>query len=98
MQTLLGILRVGVMLAFIWLSKTAIECATGRAAASTASLTLWFALMVGCLLTDVLLSQWIRYKEARATMLMNNSVNRRLFNTLMALPLVNGQQGFHSGD
>ncbi|MDE7397623.1 MAG: ABC transporter ATP-binding protein, partial [Muribaculum sp.] len=98
LRTLLGVIRVGVVLAFIWLSKTAIDCATGRVAAETATLVAWFALMVVCLLADVLLSQWVRYLEARSTMLMDNSVNRRLFNVLMTMPLVNGQQGFHSGD
>lgn len=98
LRTLLGVLRVGVVLAFIWLSKTAIDCATGRIPAKSGMLLTWFALMVVCMLTEVLLSQWVRYIESRATMLMNNRVNRRLFNVLMDLPLVNGQQGFHSGD
>lgn len=98
LRTLLGVLRVGIMLAFIWLSKTAIDCATGKIAAATGTLIAWFALMIACMLADVLLSQWIKYLESRAAMLMNNRVNRRLFNVLMTLPLVNGQQGFHSGD
>ncbi len=91
-------MKVGVMLAFIWLSKTAIDCATGRAADSSGSLEIWFALMVACMLTDLLLSQCVKYIDSRAVLLMNNRVNRRLFNVLMAMPLVNGQQGFHSGD
>lgn len=97
-RTLLGVLKVGVVLVFIWLSKTAIDCATGKVPAATSTLILWFALMIGCKLADVLLSQWANYIESRATMLMDNSVNRRLFNVLMDLPLINGQQGFHSGD
>lgn len=95
---MLGVLKVGLMLTFIWLSKTAIDCATGKQPSNTGTLMVWFALMVACLLVDVLVSQWIRYLETRASMLMNNRVNRRLFNVLMTLPLVNGQQGFHSGD
>lgn len=83
---------------FIWLSKTAIDCATGKIAASLSTLTLWFGLMVVCMLTDVLLSQLIRYIEVRADMLMKNRISRRMFNRLMTSPLVNGQQGFHSGD
>lgn len=98
LRTLLGILRVGVVLTFIWLSKTAIDCATGRVPANTTTLIGWFVLMVFCLLADVLFSQWARYMESRSEMQMNNRVNRRLFNVLMTLPLVNGQQGFHSGD
>ncbi len=98
LRTLLGIVRVGVVLTFIWLSKTAIDCAIGRVSADTYTLIAWFALMVVCMLADVMLSQWVRYLESRATLLMDNSVNRRLFNVLMAMPLVNGQQGFHSGD
>lgn len=98
LRTLLGVVRVGVMLAFVWLSKTAIDCATGRAYAQTATLVAWFGLMVGCMLAEVCISQCVRYIESRATMRMNNRINRRLFNVLMALPLVNGQQGFHSGD
>ncbi len=86
------------MLTFIWLSKTAIDCATGKQSAQDGSLLVWFVLMVACLLGDVSVSQWARYLETRATMLMNNMVNRRLFNVLMTLPFVNGQQGFHSGD
>ncbi len=62
------------------------------------TLILWFGLMIVCLLADVLLSQWIRYIEVRADMLMKNRISRRLFNRLMISPLVNGQQGFHSGD
>lgn len=98
LRTLLGVLRVGVVLAFIWLSKTAIDCATGRIQAAEGTLITWFALMVACLSADVAMSQWARYMETRATMLMTNRINRRLFNVLMTMPLVNGQQGFHSGD
>lgn len=98
LRTLLGILRVAALLSFIWFSKTAIDCATGRTPVAVSSLVLWFVLMIVCKLADVLLSQWGSYIESRATMLMNNSVNRRLFNILLDLPLVNGQQGFHSGD
>lgn len=98
LRTLLGVLRVGLALTFIWLIKTAIDCATGKVAAQTGTLVIWFSLMVLSLLIDVLVSRRINYIEARATMLMYNRVNRRLFNVLMALPLVNGQQGFHSGD
>lgn len=98
LRTLLGILKVGVMLAFIWLSKTAIDCATGRVAAPTETLTLWFGLMVACMLSDMFLTQCVKYMDSRSIMQMNNRVNRRLFNVLMAMPLVNGQQGFHSGD
>lgn len=98
LRTLLGVIRVGVILLFIWLSKTVIDCATGRMSSSPGTLVGWFALMVVCMLVDVLLSQWGRYIETRATMLMNNRLNRRLFNVLMTLPLVNRHQGFHSGD
>lgn len=98
MRTVLGVVRVGLVLTFIWLSKTAIDCATGRQPATTGTLMAWFGLMVGCLALDVTVSQWARYIETRATMLMNNRVERRLFNVLMTLPFVNGQQGFHSGD
>lgn len=98
LRTVIGIIRVGVVLAFIWLSKTAIDCATGKIPVANHTLITMFALMVVCLLGDVSLSQCVRYIESRTTMLMNNRVNRRLFNTLMTLPLVNGQQGFHSGD
>lgn len=97
-RTLLGVVRVAILLAFVWLSKTTIDCATGRVPAATSMLILLFGLMIGCKLADVLLSQWASYIESRATMLMNNSVNRRLFNVLMSLPLIKGQQGFHSGD
>lgn len=86
------------MLAFVWFSKTAIDCATGRVASSSGTLVMWFALMVACMLSDLLLAQWVRYMESRATVLMTNRVNRRLFNVLMAQPLVNGKHGFHSGD
>lgn len=98
LRIVLGVIRVGAVLAFIWLSKTAIDCATGRVPVASSTLIALFALMVACLLADLGLSQWVRYIEARTLMLMNNRVNRRLFNTLMVLPLVNGQQGFHSGD
>ncbi len=97
-RTLAGIVRVALSLAFIWLSKTAIDCATGRVEAADGALTLWFGLMVGCLLCDIAIAQWSRYIESRALMRMNNRINRRLFNALMTMPLVNGQQGFHSGD
>ncbi|MDE5749332.1 MAG: ABC transporter ATP-binding protein/permease [Duncaniella sp.] len=98
LRTMLGVIRVGVVLTFIWLSKAAIDCATGRTLTSTGTLIGWFAAMVVCILTDVLLSQWVRYIESRANVQMNNRVNRRLYNVLMAVPLVNGRQGFHSGD
>lgn len=99
LRTLLGVLRVGLALTFIWLSKTAIDCATGKLAAHTdMPLAGWFALMVVCLLSDVIVSRLINYIETRAPMLLNNKAERRLFDILMTLPFVNGQQGFHSGD
>ncbi len=97
LRTLLGVLKVGTVLAFIWLSKTAIDCATSGSA-DGGSLARWFGLMVACLLADVGLSQWGRYIESRSTMLMTNGVNRRLFNALMARPMAKGQAGLHSGD
>ena len=98
LRTLLGVVRVGVVLTFIWLSKATIDCATGKTPATTGTLAGWFGMMVVCILTDVLLSQWVKYIESRTSRLMNNRVNRRLFDVLMAMPLVNGRQGFHSGD
>ncbi|MDE6321731.1 MAG: ABC transporter ATP-binding protein, partial [Muribaculaceae bacterium] len=96
--TLLGVLRVGVILLFIWLSKSAIDCAVGRMSGGADTLVTLFSMMVVCMISDVLISQWTAYAESRATMRMRNSVNRRLYNALMTMPLVNGQQGFHSGD
>ena len=98
LRSVLGVIRVGFMLSFVWLSKTAIDCATGRIPAGTGELVLWFALMVGCLLSNVAITQTVNYMETRASVRMNNRLNLRLFNELMALPLVHGQQGFHSGD
>ena len=98
LRTTIGVVRVGVMLTFIWLSKTAIDCATGRTPVPVDTLILWFSLMVVCLIGSMLLSQCGRYIEARATLRMNNAISRRLFNILMRRPLVSGQQGFHSGD
>lgn len=98
LRTLVGIIRVGIILVFIWLSKTAIDCATGRIAVPLSTLIFYFSLMVAAMLLDVGLAQWVRYLESRSTMRMNIRVNRRLFNVLMAMPLVSGRQGFHSGD
>lgn len=98
LRTLLDVIKVGASLAFIWFSKTAIDCATGRVEASDGALVVWFALMVACMLTEVVISQCVRYIETRAGMSMNNRINRRLFNVLMAMPPVQGRQGFHSGD
>ncbi|MDE6715942.1 MAG: ABC transporter ATP-binding protein/permease [Muribaculaceae bacterium] len=95
---LLGVVRVAMVLLFIWLSKTVIDCATGRIATSMFALIVRFGLMVACLLADVALSQLIRYIEVRTEMLMNNRISRCLFHRLMVSPLVNGKQGFHSGD
>lgn len=86
------------MLAFVWFSKAAVDCATGRVQSVSGLLVMWFALMVVCMLSDLLLAQCVRYMEARASVLMTNRVNRRLFNVLMSQPLVNGKHGFHSGD
>lgn len=98
LRTLLGVGRVGVMLLFIWLSKTVIDFATGKTPASTSTLIWLFIAIIVCLLTDMVITQCVRYMESRATTQMNNRIDRRLYNVLMALPLVNGQQGFHSGD
>lgn len=99
LRTLLGVLRVGASLTFVWLSKATIDCATGRVPAGEGlSLVSLFALMAACMIVDMLLSQGARFIESRAVMRMNNSLSRRLFNILMAMPPVNGRQGFHSGD
>lgn len=98
LRTILGVIKVTSMLIFVWLSKTAIDCATGRVASSNDELILWFGLMVVCMLVDLLIGQWVKYIESRSGVLMNIRVTRRLFNELMLLPLVNGRQGFHSGD
>ncbi|MDE6311535.1 MAG: ABC transporter ATP-binding protein/permease [Muribaculaceae bacterium] len=98
LRTLLGVMRVGTVLSFIWLSKTAIDCATGRVPAETSTLVLWFGLMAACMFVDVGFSQGARYIEARANVKMTNRIDRKLFNVLMTMPLVDGRQGFHSGD
>ncbi len=97
-RTLLGVVRVALVLVFIWLSKTAIDCAIGKEVVAPDSLLFWFSLMVADLLLDVVVSRGIQYIETRSVMQMNIVVNRHLFNVLMLMPFVNGQQGFHSGD
>ena len=98
LRTLLGILRVALTLTIIWLSKTIIDCATGRIPAPTSVLIGYFAAIIISMLAEMFIAQWVRYIESRANIKMNNTINRRLFNVLLTLPLVNGRQGFHSGD
>ncbi len=98
LRMLLGVVRVGLSLAFVWLSKSAIDCATGRIPASGRSLITLLALMVGCMLGEMALSQWSKYIDSRASMQMNNSLSRRLFNVLMTMPLTGSGTELHSGD
>lgn len=98
LRTVLGILRVAVMLVFVWFSKSAIDCATGKIPGSDTTLVMWFALMIACMLIDILLSQSVKYIESRSLPQMNNRVSRRLFYILMTSPGVHGKQAYHSGD
>ncbi|MDE6273103.1 MAG: ABC transporter ATP-binding protein/permease, partial [Muribaculaceae bacterium] len=97
-RTLIGIVRVGIILLVIWLSKTAVDCATGRIPVEVPTLIFWFALLGVGMIVDMLLARWVNYIESRSDMLMTNSITRRLYNTLLSLPPVDGKQGFHSGD
>lgn len=98
LRTLLGVCKVGTILGFVWLSKAAIDCATGRVASPHGTLTKWFVLMIVCMLVDLVLTQCVKHIESRSALQMNNRLTRRLFNVLMVHPLVNGHQRFHSGD
>lgn len=99
LRTLLGVVKVLVMLLFVWLSKTAIDCATSRGTLHGGPRVMtWFGFMIVCMLVDLVMAQCIKYMETRSQMRMSNSLNRRLFNVLMTMPLRHGGKTFHSGD
>ncbi len=98
LRTLIGIVRVGIILVVIWLSKTAVDCATGKIPVSVSTLIFWFSLLAVGMLADMLLARWVNYLETRTDMLLTNRVTRRLYNILLAVPSADGQQPFHSGD
>ncbi len=97
-RTLLGIGKVATILSFVWLSKTAIDCATGRIPSSTRTLIMWFSLMVTCMVVDLILTQSVKHIEQRVSVRMNNSLSRRLFHILLLQGGARGKTRFHSGD
>ncbi len=94
LRVLLGILRIGASLSFVWLCKHLIDIATGIA---TGSLALGFVLMASCMALQVLLSALGSRIHVNTEISLRNSLRRSLFAHIMRSRWY-GRETFHSGD
>lgn len=92
--TLTGILRVVTGLAFVALSKRAVDIATGSA---TGSMSACIAALVGALVVELVCSAVYNRSAELSEAAMKNALQERFFNSFL-LSEWTGREKFHSGD
>lgn len=91
---LAGILRVGVGLVFVSLSKLTVDIAIGH---SEGGLMDCIIGLVGCLVVELACSAFVGRNMELTDVGLRNSIQRRLYRRLL-LSVWNGKEYFHSGD
>lgn len=91
---IVGGLHVGVSMTFVWICKELIDKATSG---SRDGLSLYIALMVGCMLLQILLSAIEQHISSLSDVLLKNKLRHTLFTRLMESRW-NGKEVFHTGD
>ncbi len=95
LESSLGILRAGVALALVWVSKHLVDIATGQA---EGSMTLWVVLMVACPLMQLALGSATMLIENRNEVRLRNSLRVNLFNHALNTRMAGSHEDIHSGD
>lgn len=91
---LVGVLRVAVSLAFVWVSMHLVDIATGE---SADSMSAGIAMLVACLLVQLLLLVSGSVLDVRTDMNLTNVLRYRLFNHVM-MSRWQGRESMHTGD
>lgn len=90
----IGVVRIAASMAFVWVSKSLIDIATGT---SGASLRLYIALMVVIMLIQIASATAASWWEGRFTTSTRNDVRAKVFKHVLDSEW-HGREAFHSGD
>ena len=91
---LIGMLRIVISLAFVWVCKIIVDVATQR---QGEHIWLWIAAMCGVILLMVITSAWnVRVRE-KSRIVITNNLRQRLFSRVMRARW-HGREALHSGD
>lgn len=93
-SSVVGMLHVAVSMSFVWICKSLIDIATS---ASDGNLKVYIALMVSCLLVQVVLSALETRIASYTDISFKNRLRHKLFSTLMESRW-DGKEAFHTGD
>lgn len=94
LDALAGCIRVCATLTFIWSSKSLIDIATGR---SEGSEVLLAAIMAGCMVLQILLSNYRVRLSAKNEVGLSNSLRHKVFTHIMESRWT-GREFLHTGD
>lgn len=95
LNLLLGLLQVGCGLAFVWLTKLAIDVATGRSTLLTLKGTLWtLAVLMLMQILITFANKWVRTTLA---VQLQNRIQHQFFSQLQQTEWIS-LRSFHSGD
>ena len=94
LQAAVGVVHVAVSLMYVWTSKQLIDIATSRI---EGNIYLFIAAMVGCIITQILLSTYVSRMEVESELDMKNRLRHRLFSHMMDSRWASGGQ-MHTGD
>ncbi len=91
---LIGMLRICISLAFVWVSKVIVDVATQQ---HGEHIWLWIGVMCGIILLMVITSAWnVRVRE-KNRIVITNKLRERLFSRVMRSQW-HGREALHSGD
>lgn len=93
-SSLIGILRVCVLLLFVWTCKQLIDVASH---VSDGNMGHYTVLLIVVAILELLLSTWYNYQINRNDIRLKNKLRYNLFSHMM-LSSWNGKERFHSGD
>jgi len=91
---LIGMLRICVSLAFVWICKVIVDVATTR---QGEHIWLWIGVMCGIIMLMVLTSAWNTRVREKTRIIFTNRMRQRLFDRVMRARW-HGREQFHTGD
>ena len=94
LQAAVGVVHVAVSLMYVWTSKQLIDIATSRI---EGNIYLFIVAMVGCIITQILLSTYVSRMEVESELDMKNRLRHRLFSHMMDSRWASGAK-MHTGD
>ena len=94
LQAAVGVVHVAVSLMYVWTCKQLIDIATSRI---EGNIYLFIVAMVGCIITQILLSTYVSRMEVESELDMKNRLRHRLFSHMMDSRWASGAK-MHTGD